>query len=49
MCVIGRAGWRPGASGLGCERPVHPFMAAVWLGFTGLDALRQEAQAHPPS
>jgi hypothetical protein len=46
--LLGAPGGGRGTSGLGVERTVHPFMAAVLWGFAGLDALRQEAQAYPP-
>jgi hypothetical protein len=45
--LLGAPGGSRGTSGLGVERPVPPFLAAVWLRCTGLNALRQEAQAHP--
>ena len=46
--LLGAPGGRRGMRGLGCERPVPPFMAAVWLGVTRFNALWQEAQAPPP-
>ena len=46
--LLGTLSGGQGASSLGFERPVHPFIAAVLLGFTGVDELRQDAQAHPP-
>ena len=34
--------------GVGLQGPVHTFMAAVLLRVTGLDELRQDAEADPP-
>ena len=46
--LLGAPGGSRGTRGLGFERPVHPFMAAVLLGFPRFNELWQDAQAHPP-
>jgi len=40
-------GWRAG--GFGLEGLVHPFMATVLLGVSGLDELGVDAEADPPN
>ena len=38
--------WRAG--GFCLQRAVHALMAAILLGFAGLDALEEDPQADPP-
>ena len=37
-----------GTGGFGFQPTMHSFMAAVLLGFTGLDELRQDTEPNPP-
>jgi hypothetical protein len=46
LLSLPNAGGRAG--GFCLQRPVQAFLAAILLGFAGLDALGEDAQADPP-